>query len=266
MCVCNTSASSPRGFIGSTVPLSLGVVQTVGGSGCGRVATAMNETREARPFSPAELKAQIEAERTGTPFLHWRDAGGEQHILMLPYDRSRVSIGRREQSDVPLPWDLEVSRAHALLEPIGEEWTLVDDGLSRNGSFVNGARVRGRHRLSDRDRMCFGTTHVVYREPVGVEGSDSTARAPDSPKSVPLTEMQRKVLIALCRPVIESSSATPATNPQIAGEVFLSVDAVKAQLRVLFERFGVGELPQNEKRSRLVSIVLGAGVLVARDF
>jgi hypothetical protein len=226
----------------------------------------MNETREARALSPKELQAQIEAERTGIPFLYWRDAAGEQHILMLPFERSRVTIGRREQSDVPLPWDLEVSRAHALLEPIGEEWTLVDDGLSRNGSFVNGGRVRGRHRLSDRDRMCFGSTHVVYREPVGTEGSDSTARAPESPKSVPLTETQRKILIALCRPLVESSTATPATNPQIAAEVYLSVDAVKAHLRVLFERFGLGDLPQNEKRSRLVAIVLGSALLPAHDF
>ena len=226
----------------------------------------MHETREAHSTSPAELKSLIEAERTGVPFVYWRDAQGEQRILQLPYDRQRVTIGRREQSDIPLGWDPEVSRAHALLEPIGEEWTLVDDGLSRNGSFVNGGRVHGRHRLEDRDRMCFGNTHVVYREPADEHGSDSTARAPGSPNSVPLSAMQRKVLIALCRPVIESKSATPATNPQIAAEVFLSVDAVKANLRILFDRFGVGDLPQNEKRSRLVSIVLGSGVLAPRDF
>jgi FHA domain len=230
------------------------------------VAEAMSETHETRAPSPRELKALLEAERTAVPFLHWRDGAGQQHILMLPYDRDRVTIGRREQSGIPLAWDLEVSRAHALLEPVGEEWTLVDDGLSRNGSFVNGSRVHGRHRLHDRDRMCFGNTHVVYHEPTGPEGSDSTARAPGAPSSVHLSEMQRKVLIALCRPVSDSVSATPATNPQIAMEVFLSVDAVKAHLRILFDRFGVGELPQNEKRSRLVSIVLGAGLLAPRDF
>ena len=149
---------------------------------------------------------------------------------------------------------------------MGEAWTLVDDGLSRNGSFVNGSRVHGRHRLHDRDRMCFGSTRVVFREPAGAGGSESTARAPGSPASVPLSEMQRKVLIALCRPVVDSSAATTATNPQIAEEVFLSVDAVKAHLRVLFDRFGVGELAQNEKRARLASIVLGAGLLLPRDF
>jgi hypothetical protein len=78
--------------------------------------------------------------------------------------------------------------------------------------------------------------------------------------------MQRKVLIALCRPVVEASSATPATNPQIAAEVFLSVDAVKAHLRILFDRFGLGDLPQNEKRGRLVSMALSAGVVAQHDF
>jgi len=226
----------------------------------------MAETHETRAPSPRELKALIEAERTGIPFLHWRDGAGEQHLLMLAPVRTRVTIGRREQSDIPLTWDAEVSRAHALLEPVGEEWTLVDDGLSRNGSFVNGNRVRGRHRLHDRDRMCFGNTHVIYHEPMSGRGSDSTARAPGSPSSVHLSEMQRKVLIALCRPIVDSSSSTPATNPQIAAEVFLSVDAVKAHLRILFDRFDLGALPQNEKRSRLVSTVLSTGVLAPHDF
>jgi hypothetical protein len=226
----------------------------------------MSETHETRAPSPRELKALIEAEREGVPFLHWRDGSGEQRILVLAPDRARVTIGRREHSDVPLTWDAEVSRAHALVEPVGEEWTLVDDGLSRNGSFVNGSRVRGRQRLQDRDRMCFGNTHVAYHHPTGAEGSDSTARAPGSPTSVHVSEMQRRVLIALCRPMIASAAATPATNPQIAADVFLSVDAVKAHLRILFERFGLGELPQNEKRSRLVSIVLSSGVLAPHDF
>jgi DNA-binding NarL/FixJ family response regulator len=66
--------------------------------------------------------------------------------------------------------------------------------------------------------------------------------------------------------VVDSRTATPATNPQIAEEVFLSVDAVKAILRELFDQFGLGELPQNEKRSKLVAIVLDSGVLKPHDF
>jgi pSer/pThr/pTyr-binding forkhead associated (FHA) protein len=91
-----------------------------------------------------ELKAQLEAERAGIPFLVYRDAAGEQRILSLDeVDSGTLWIGRRPGSDLCLEWDAEVSGVHAGLERAGGEWTLADDGLSRNGSYVNGERVRG---------------------------------------------------------------------------------------------------------------------------
>ncbi len=214
--------------------------------------------------TPMELKEVIAAERTGYPFLVWRTDDGEQRLLLLDQANWRVSIGRDEAADVSLPWDAEVSRTHALLEQVGRGWTVVDDGLSRNGSFVNGARVVGRRRLRDKDHLVCGATEVTYRETSG--GTTQTASAIDAPSAIPLSPMQRKVVIALCRPVHESDSATPATNRQIAEDVFLTVDAVKAHLRVLFDRYGLTQLPQNEKRARLVATVLEAGVLAPRDF
>jgi FHA domain len=214
--------------------------------------------------TPTELKEVIAAERTGHPFLVWRTDADEQRLLLLDQANWRVTIGRDAGADVPLPWDAEVSRTHALLEQVGRGWMLVDDGLSRNGSFVNGTRVVGRRRLSDKDRLVVGATQITYRETSG--SATQTASAIDTPASFSLTPMQRKVLIALCRPVHESASATPATNRQISEEVFLTVDAVKAHLRVLFDRYGLSQLPQNEKRARLVATVLEAGVLVPRDF
>ena len=78
----------------------------------------------------------------------------------------------------------------------------------------------------------------------------------------PLTATQRKVLIALCRPYRDGDSFTsPATNQQIAAELFLSVEAVKMHLRTLFGKFELGELPQNEKRVRLAECVLQFGVI-----
>jgi hypothetical protein len=223
-----------------------------------------DEPRRRVQQTPAELKEVIAAERTGHPFVVWRAEDGEQRMLLLDQPRWRVTIGRDPTADVSLPWDAEVSRGHALLEQVGRGWTLVDDGLSRNGSFVNGTRVIGRRRLRDKDRMVFGATPVTYRETSG--GTTQTASAIDSPAAISLSPMQRKVLIALCRPVHASASATPATNRQIAEEVYLTVDAVKAHLRVLFERYGVSQLPQNEKRARLVTLVLEAGALAPRDF
>ena len=54
---------------------------------------------------------------------------------------------------------------------------------------------------------------------------------------------------------------TPATNDQIASELHLSVDAVKAHLRQLYRRFDVEDLPQIQKRTALVRIALGAGLV-----
>ena len=228
------------------------------------IETAKEQRRPRLQQSPAELKEVIAAERGGHPFVMWRTDEGKQRLLLLDHERWRVTIGRDPTADIPLPGDAEVSRSHALLEQVGRGWTVVDDGLSRNGSFVNGKRVIGRRRLRDKDRLVFGATTVTYRETAG--GITQTASAIDAPSAIPLTPMQRKVLIALCRPVHASASATPATNRQIAEEVYLTVDAVKAHLRVLFERYGLSQLPQNEKRARLVAAVLDAGVLAPRDF
>jgi DNA-binding NarL/FixJ family response regulator len=74
------------------------------------------------------------------------------------------------------------------------------------------------------------------------------------------------VLLALARPVLaEGSYATPATNRQIAEELFLSIDAVKTHLRALTVKFGIADLPQNRKRARLVELALQNGEISERD-
>ena len=72
-----------------------------------------------------------------------------------------------------------------------------------------------------------------------------------------LTETQQRILAALVRPMREGSPyETPATNREIADEVFLSVDAVKGHLRALYAKFYLADLPQNAKRARLAEIAL----------
>ena len=74
------------------------------------------------------------------------------------------------------------------------------------------------------------------------------------------------MLVALCRPFKDGGSfATPATNPEIAAELFLSVEAVKTHMRVLFQKFGVEDLPQTRKRLALVERALQSGIITERD-
>jgi hypothetical protein len=75
--------------------------------------------------------------------------------------------------------------------------------------------------------------------------------------AVALTDTQLRILEALCRPALGGNRyATPATNQEIAEEVFLSVDAVKAHLRTLYRKFGIEDLAHNQKRARLFELVL----------
>lgn len=159
--------------------------------------------------------------------------------------------------------DEEVSRVHAELARVGEDWTLVDDGLSSNGSWVNGERLLGRRRLQDGDLVRFGATMVRFRDPRRVESRVTTAG--ERPIPVALTPAQRRVLVALCRPYKGSPRfATPATNDAIARELVVTVDAVKKQLRTLFERAGV-EGSQNRKRTRLVERAFELRLVTDKD-
>ena len=215
--------------------------------------------------TPDELRERLAAERRGSPFLLYRQEGAGQQIAELPATAQRFTIGRREGNDVCVSWDPEVSGLHAALERFGREWTLIDDGLSRNGSYVNGSRVMGRRRLKDGDALRLGRTVIVYRQPARAATTRGTAGAQDLTPARPLSETQRKVLIALCRPLRESSFATPATNRDIAQELYVSIDAVKAQMRVLSERFGIEGLPPNEKRARVAGFALESGLVSPRD-
>lgn len=84
----------------------------------------------------------------------------------------------------------------------------------------------------------------------------------DPPTDVRLTDTQLGILAALCRPLAGGNHfATPATNQEIADEVFLSVDAVKGHLRTLYRKFGIEDLPHNQKRARLVELAIEGGYL-----
>ena len=196
------------------------------------------------------------------PFLIFRDGEGVQRTLVLDESTVRVTVGRAPGAGLSLSWDDEVSRVHAELERVGGEWTVVDEGLSRNGTFVNGARVAGRVRLRSGDVMRFGSTHVAFRAPAG-ELRETAGE--DEPPT--LTGAQRRVLVALCRPYRHgAANASPAGNREIAQELVLSIDGVKTHVRSLFHLFGVEDLPQNRKRARLVELAFSMGAVTPRDF
>jgi len=219
-----------------------------------------------RAQSAGELKEQIETERLGLPFLVHRDDAGEQRIVLIESGRGEMWIGRSPSADISIPWDGEISKLHAQLEHVGSECTLVDDGLSSNGSFVNEERVSGRRRLRDGDVIRVGRTGILFRAPLEEGGGESTVISTDAMSAAGVSPAQRRVLVALCRPFKDGPAfATPATNAEIAAELHLSVDAVKTHLRALFEKFELADAPQSSKRLALVQRALQTGLIAERD-
>jgi predicted component of type VI protein secretion system len=212
---------------------------------------------------PGDGAAHTDAWAQGSS-LFYRDGEGSLHVVALE-SLTAVTIGRGSGCDLRLPWDERVSRLHAQLDRVGTSWTVVDDGLSRNGTFLNGERVSGRRRLHDGDTLVLGETSISFRDVRA--GTSQLTTVQDEVMTVSsLSPTQRQILTALCRPYKgDTPYATPASNLQIAAEVFLSVDAVKTHLRTLFQKFHIEDLPQNQKRAKLVERAFALGLVSRRD-
>lgn len=214
-------------------------------------------------ISPSERAALLAAEREGGPFLAYRDVYGDLRLVPLG-STERVRIGRTAGNDVVLEGDAEVSRSHALLEYEASGWRVVDDGMSRNGTYVNGERIRRHHRLADRDVLRVGGTPIQFRHPAMVV-DDSTAVSL-APPDARVTGAERRVLVALCHPLLQPGVvAVPASNGEIAAALHLSLPGVKSHVRSLFAKLGVDDLPQNRKRAELARRALELGLVTSRD-
>ncbi len=214
------------------------------------------------PGVVSDLKARLEAERSGRPFLVFTDGDGRQQLFSFAPGMTEASIGRERSTDLVLAWDDQVSRLHARLERADEEWTVVDDGLSSNGTFVNGERTRGRTRLADGDTLRLGATTMTFRAPVARGGAPAGA----SPDEVDLSTTQRRVLVALCRHYEEDGAVTgPAGDEQLAEELFLSVDALRTHLMVLLAKFSLDQAAPDQQRTLLVERAIFDGVVSEQE-
>jgi predicted component of type VI protein secretion system len=226
----------------------------------------VSASQPADPRGRSDSDALVEAERAGRPFLVFRDRDDRQQLFFFAPRSKSASVGRRPSSDVVIDWDAQVSRLHARFERADEDiWSIVDDGLSSNGTFVNDERLSGRRRLSDRDTVRFGRTTVLFRAPAQAPQIPRPDVA-EKPAAVQLSSTQRRVLVALCRPCKGAmTTADPATDQQIADELVLSVAEIRAHLSVLYAKLGVEDPPGDEPRVRLVERAFSTGLISERD-
>src|SRR3954452_18830443 len=181
-----------------------------------------------------------------------RDATGAEQTVELDGTRP-VTIGRRREADVALPWDREVSRLHAELRLVGGEWTISDDGLSQNGTFVNEVRLVGRRRLGDGDLIRVGQTRITFSDAPGDEGL-LTLLPGELSAALAFSDQQHAILRELCAP-LAAGSDTPASDEAIAAALGIPVVDVESEMLAIAAAFGVRE------RVDVASAALGSGIV-----
>jgi len=107
-----------------------------------------------------------------------------------------------------------------------------------------------------------GATTLVYRRPAVTPDDTNPHRGRSM---VAASRSRRRSVEYSLRSADNRATASPATNPETAAALHLTVAPVKTHLRALFHQFGVEDLPQNEKRRRLVRLALQSGLVTERD-
>ena len=94
----------------------------------------------------------------------------------------QVTVGRGTNNDVAVTVDAELSRVHAVIEPLGEGWCVRDVGSS-NGTFVNGERIWSARPLRNADEIRAGNTRIVYQG-ASVGDDETITRTASTPAAV----------------------------------------------------------------------------------
>ena len=201
----------------------------------------------------------------GVPFLSYLDGEGAERTFALEPQRLTVTIGRRDEADIAISWDPELSRLHAQLELHAGEWTISDDGLSQNGTWVNELRLIGRRRLSDGDDVRVGRTHVIFANQGGV-GIGPTLVPGELSATPRFSEQQQRILRALCRPLFaDGEGINPASDEEIAAATGISLEAVQAELDHLGRALGLDEMPVADQRAEIALLAMRSGLVSADE-
>jgi pSer/pThr/pTyr-binding forkhead associated (FHA) protein len=160
--------------------------------------------------------------------------------------------------------DAAVSRLHAVLEPKPTGWC-VQATSAVNGLFVNGVRLApgAVHLLAAGDEIRLGERTALTFHELGTASSDRSRTEVARPRPE-LTAGERRVLLALCSPVLDGDAFTPpASVSAIAEQLCVTESAVKQQLGRLYLKFGVDE--GSDRRVRLANEALTCGAVRLAD-
>jgi len=146
----------------------------------------------------------------------------------------QVVIGRYPFCDIVLP-SHSISRQHARIVREGPGF-FIEDLNSLNGTFVNGHRISGRHKLKDDDRIHLYEVQVSFHE-------GSAMPAPSPPVEPAAVEVEERDQDAREATIVNTLSASSEPNVEIGSQVKLR--AVLEITRNLGQSLDVNEFLPN---------------------
>jgi hypothetical protein len=172
----------------------------------------------------------------------------------LPLLPEVTTIGRGKHADIRLA-DPSVSLLHAEIVRRGPYVYVMDLGLSRNGTRVNG-RLVARRVLRDGDAITFGSARCRI---LGIDSDEDAGAEQYRPAAPELTRREVDVIASLCRPaVLQDAFVAPATAREIAADLVVTEAAVKQHLLRLYSKLKIAEGPN--RRVRLANEVIALGL------
>jgi signal transduction histidine kinase len=122
-------------------------------------------------------------------------------------EADRVSLGRSATNTLSFPDDDGLSRRHLVLEKEDDRW-FVKNLASKNGTFVNGVLIRGRHYLEPGDRITASCVAMTFSGP-STGGRSVKFEAPAA-------EQELSAQITSLREVLSSGRSESLVLPTVA--------------------------------------------------
>jgi len=102
----------------------------------------------------------------------------EGEAFKLPLKKDKISIGRVPDNQIPIN-DPYSSGHHALIYP-SETGYAVRDTNSKNGTFVNGGKIKGETELKKGDEILIGSTRITFDKELDTKVEVSEAPSPST--------------------------------------------------------------------------------------
>ena len=166
--------------------------------------------------SRGELMRIQEAERAGAAVRALpRTRGRAARARDLGPERSRVTIGRADGCELRVGWDERVSRTHAVIERVGDDWVVAGRrALAQRHVRERVARIADAAAAGRARRHARRAHLMLFHAPPAGHGRAHRGRASRTCLGADdITTAQRRVLRALARPSLEARElAAPATE------------------------------------------------------